>query len=421
MASPQQHAIRVLEIPRTGAVRMALAMTLVLTWAGTSAAQGPGYNVIFNFTGGSDGGNPMAALTFDKAGHLYGTATHGTANGYGTIFRLRKIASGWAFTPLYRFLGGNDGGFPMDAVTVGTDGSLYGNSPTPNGGDFGAVFNAKPGVRPSPSIFGGWTEYVLHNFTGHSNDGAAPLGPVVFDEKGNLYGTTSSDGVCGDGTVYKLTPSGNSWILSLLHTFCSAGDGQHPQSGVILDKPGNLYGTTYEGGHFGMGTVFELSSSGAGWSEKILYTFSGVADGGLPSGGLVFDPSGNLYGTTSTKGSNNGGTVFMLTPSNGSWTLTTLYDFTAKNLDGRSGNLVLDSEGNLYGTREYEGQYGEGAAFKLTHSGVGWTYSSLHDFTGGVDGGNPMDGLIFDASGNLYGTASQGGSNSYGVAYVIRP
>jgi uncharacterized repeat protein (TIGR03803 family) len=363
----------------------------------------------------------MAGLAFDSTGRLYGTASQGGINGYGTVVRLKQADSGWAVAPLYSFMGGNYGGNPVDRVTVGADASLYGPLPTPNGGEYGLIFNLKPGMRPSPNIFGGWTEYVLHRFTGLANDGAGPLGAVVFDQGGNLYGTTESDGVCGHGTVYELTPSGNSWLLSLLHVFCSFGDGELPASGVIFDTKGNLYGTTPGGGQPGYGTAFQLSPSGSGWTETILYTFSGGVDGGVPSGGLVFDPSGNLYGTTSQGGANNGGTVFMLAPSNGSWTLTTLYNFTAANGDGRSGNLVLGSSGNLYGTRKYEGQYGEGAAFKLIHSGGGWTYSSLHDFTGGSDGAYPLDGLVFDASGNLYGTASKAGANSYGVVYEITP
>ena len=421
VASPQQNEMRILKTVRTPAARLALAIVFGLIVVATLTAQGQTFNVIFNFTGGSDGGTPLAALVLDKSGHLYGTANHGGVNGYGTIFRMKPAGSGWTFTPLYGFKGGNDGGDPVDAVRVGADGSLYGPSPTPTGGYYGIVFNLKPAPTPSPSIFGGWTQNVLYTFTGLPANGANPLGAIVFDQAGNVYGTTGSDGTCGHGTVYELTPSGSSWTLNLLYTFCAPGDGQLPESGVIFDNQGNLYGTTYGGGQDGMGTVFQLVQSGTGWTENMLYSFPGGKDGGVPSGGLVFDPSGNLYGTTSQGGKNNGGTVFMLAPSHGSWTLTTLYSFTAANLDGRSGNLVLDSAGNLYGTRKYEGMYGAGAAFELAHSSGGWTYTSLHDFTGGTDGGNPVDGLIFDISGNLFGTASKGGTNAYGDVYKITP
>jgi uncharacterized repeat protein (TIGR03803 family) len=421
MMASKGWANHILETLQTTSVELVSAIVLVLIVAATATAQGPTYTVIFNFTGGTDGGNPMAALALDRAGRLYGTTNQGGINGYGTIIRLRQVGSGWVITPTYSFMGGKDGGNPVDAVTVGADDSPYGPIPTPNGGNYGVVFNVKPGVRFSPSIFGGWKEYILHSFDGLPSDGIDPAGPVVFDQAGNLYGTTASDGVCGHGTVYELIRSGNTWILKLLHTFCSSGDGQLPQSGVIFDPKGNLYGISYEGGSDGSGTVFQLVPAGSGWTENILYSFSGGSDGGLPSGGLVFDQSGNLYGTTSLGGANNGGTVFMLAPSNGSWTLSTLYSFTATNHDGRSGNLVLDSAGNLYGTRKYEGMYGEGAAFKLAHSNGGWNYSSLHDFTGGADGGYPLDGLVFDTNGNLYGTAAVGGGNSYGVVYEITP
>jgi uncharacterized repeat protein (TIGR03803 family) len=182
-----------------------------------------------------------------------------------------------------------------------------------------------------------------------------------------------------------------------------------------------LYSTTKLGGASDGGTVFRLTYSGSGWTKSVLHSFQWDSDGALAYGAVISDQSGNLYGTTASGGSGGGGTAFMLSPSDGGWTPTVLYSFAGSNLQGSHAGLAMDSAGNLYGTTYGDGAYGVGSVFKLTPSNGGWTYTSLHDFTGGDDGGTPEGGVTLDANGNLYGTANIGGAYSFGVVWEITP
>jgi uncharacterized repeat protein (TIGR03803 family) len=389
------------------------------------AAHASTFNVIYNFSGGSGGANPYAGLTVDGTGALYGTTLSGGA-GYGIVFRLAKTGSNWIFTTLYTFAGGNDGASPRSRVIIGPDGNLYGTTFAGGGTGCGVrgcgtVFQVRKNC-PGPVCH--WTETVLYRFTGGS-DGGEPTGDLLFDRAGKLYGTTEIGGnphscnTLGCGTVYTLTHSGGTWTETVLYQFQGVTDGAFPNGGVIFDTSGNLYGTTCCGGSHNAGTVFKLTSSGSGWTESLLYTFQGLTDGNEPVTGLVFDSQGNLYGSTIFGGSGRGGTVFELTPSGEGWTFDVMYD--AQGLDGPNGTLTMDSGGNLYGTTFEDGLHGLGAAFKLAHSGGRWVYSSFHDFTGGSDGELPLSSLVFDSSGNLYGTGSLGGANGDGVVVEITP
>jgi len=192
-----------------------------------------------------------------------------------------------------------------------------------------------------------------------------------------------------------------------------------PYAGVIFDQAGNLYGTTASGG-----TPYQLTLSGSGWAENTLHTFQYHGDGTFPYGGLIFDESGNLYGTTSIDEPLNGGTVYELEPSSGNWAFALLHSFFfsgAGCCPGPLGSLIIDTVGNLYGTTSGEGAHLEGNVFKLSPSNGGWTYTSLHDFTGGSDGGFPYGSLVFDANGNLYGTTSFGGAYDGVVVFEITP
>jgi uncharacterized repeat protein (TIGR03803 family) len=278
----------------------------------------------------------------------------------------------------------------------------------------------------------------LHAFTGTSDDGAFPEhGDLTFDQAGNIYGTTSAGDMQGAGTVYELTPSGSGWTEKVIYPFTGGQDGEYPYAGVIFDKAGKLYGTTYVGGHlalqcnsfggsYGCGTVFQLTPSGSGWTENVIYDFQGGgSDGFSPIAGLIFDQSGNLYGTTSNGSSEYGGTAFELSPSNGAWIFSPLYSFIGSFFGacGPYANLVMDAAGNLYGTTYCSGGYAFGSVFKLTPSSPTWIYTSLHDFTGGNDGRWPISNVTFDASGNLYGTASGGlgCSGACGTVWEITP
>lgn len=402
------------------------------------SAQAQTFTVLHNFTGGGDGAHPVAGLTSDSAGNFYGT-TYGTTQfagvNYGNVFKLEHQGSGWLLAPLYTFQGGNDGAAPNAGVIVGPDGALYGTTIFGGGGPCrsgtgvlgcGTVFKLTPPSTVCRTTSCPWTETILYRFQG-GNDASNPVSRVTFDQSGNLYGTTDSGGVSGHGTVYELQPSNGSWSESILYSFSPGPNGMNPEAEVLVDGAGNLYGTAPQGGQgcsgLGCGVVYELSHSGSGWIETVLYSFTGGNDGGDPYGGLIFDAAGNLYGTTVAGGTDNpGGTVFELTASNGGWTLTTLYS-----LYGNSGpvaTLVMGRVGNLYGTASGD-PFGGGSVFELERSAGGWTFNDLHSFSG--TGGLFVYGSpVLDSAGNIYGTTNLGGqsqncSDGCGVVWELAP
>jgi uncharacterized repeat protein (TIGR03803 family) len=400
-------------------------MAFVLTVAASQAAQAVTFSVIYNFTGGTDGMTPYSGLTIDAAGNLYGTTLTGAA-GFGTVFKLTKSGSNWILTTLYSFTGGTDGAGPRSKVVLGPDGNLYGQTFAGGGSGCagrgcGTIFTVRK-VCPGPICH--WTESVIYRFSG-GTDGGEPVGGLLFDRSGNLYGTTEIGGKphsCGNlgcGTVFKLTSSGGRWTETVLYEFQGGTDGTFPNGGVILDAYGNLYGTTCCGSMHNAGTVFELTPAGGGWTEKILYAFQGSTDGKEPDTGLIFDTRGNLYGSTIFGGTGRGGTVFELSPSGGSWDFSVLY--SASGDAGPFGTLTMDANGNLYGTTLQDGLHLLGSAFKMSSSGGTWAYTSFHDFTGGSDGDLPESSLVFDTAGDLYCTAAYGGAHGDGVVVEITP
>ena len=325
---------------------------------------------------------------------------------------MERLGSFWLTKPLYDFKGGNDASLPGVGVVFGPDGLLYGT--TYQGGTYnnGTVFS----LGPAPGICGApfcpRTETVLYSF-GYAPGVAGPTGEVTFDQAGNIYGT-AQNGPHGAGGVYELTRSGNDWVEQVIYGF-TGGD---TFSGVIFDGAGNLYGTTT----LGTGIVFQLVPSNGSWIENILYYLRGQGDGSAPHGGLIFDRAGNLYGTTTSSGVGNGGTVFELSPANGSWTFTTIYSFVGTSSCGPNAALAMDAAGSLYGTTVCDGAYGKGSAFKLTRSDSTWTYTTLHDFCSDgfycSDGFWPNGKLVLDPAGNIYGTSLAGGSGPAGVGVV---
>jgi uncharacterized repeat protein (TIGR03803 family) len=304
-------------------------------------------SVVHNFESGSDGAVSYASLIADADGNLYGTTTVGGINNNGTVF---KITPQGQETVLYSFESGADGAYPYGGLTLNTDGNLYGT--TKNGGinDYGTVFKITPqGV-----------ETVLYSFQDGS-DGAFPVASLVADANGNLYGTTSGGGSDYAGTVFKITSQG---VESVLHSFQGGADGAVPQAGLILDATGNLYGTTQDGGGINdYGTVFKITPQNV---ETVLYSFRGVNDGANPYAGLILDATGNLYGTTAHGGFNNYGTVFKITPQGQE---TVLYRFqSGSNGAVPQAGLIFDATGNLYGTTQLGGDnsyFGHGTVFKL--------------------------------------------------------
>jgi uncharacterized repeat protein (TIGR03803 family) len=411
-----------------------LAVAILCGLAGSiPPAEAQTYTVIHNFTGAGDGALPLAGVIVDANGSLFGTALIG-GEGYGVVFKMSLRDSNWILTPLYAFKGGNDGKYPYAEVIRDASGALYGTTGQGGSSNWGTVFKL---ISPSPavpsSVIAPWTESILYNFT-NGSDGGWPYSGVVLDQAGNLYGTTFYGGLydCGStgcGTVYKVAPLDGGWTESVLHAFTGA-DGFYPYAGVVFDEAGNLYGTTNNGPNE-CGNVFQLTPSGSGWTLAVLHSFSVDGDGCGPAGGVIFDKAGNLYGTTTNDGFSWHGTVFELSPFNGNWNFSLLYKFLGDDdyssncgIGGPRGpmsSLTMDSTGDLYGTTQGDGNYGWGNVFKLTRSAGGWTYTSLYDFSGGADGGAPCGGVALDASGNLYGTASLGGAYAQGVVWKITP
>ncbi len=360
-------------------------------------------------------------LLLSPSGTLYGVTSYGGANSAGLVYELIESGGVWKETILYTFTGGSDGANPFGPLVMDAAGNLYGTAGSGGTQYFGVVFELSPSG-------GTWTETVLHNFTGAS-DGGGPSGGVVFDTAGNLYGTASFGGIarCNHdlngycGVVFQLSPSDNGWTEHVLYNFTGLADGSDPQSGVILDSSGNIYGTTFHsGGKTGAGAAFELTFSDGVWHESVLHDFSyGGSDGFYPTGSLVLDESGNLYGVTEEGGTGAYGTVFELTPGSAGWTETILHNFTGGN-DGAYPASVILGKTAIYGVTSQGGTgscpYGGGevtcgTVFELTSTN-GWTKKKIYNFHGAPDdGGVPNPGLILDSAGHLFGTLFTGGGN----------
>lgn len=387
-----------------------------------STASASSTKVIYSFAGGNDGEYLDTDLVMDGAGNIYGTSVQGGKFGSGTVFELSHSASGWTHTVLYSFTGASDGGEPYKGVTLDSEGNLYGTAVT---GGTGSCDGGCGVVFKLSNSGGTWTQTVIHHFTG-SNDGSGPGSGLTFDRRGNLYGMTPTGGAYGLGVVYQLEPQTNgSWELRVLHAFTGGDDGSSGSAGrLILDHEGNLYGVTTVGGANGDGIVFELTRAETGWTLLPLYAFKDQPDGALPYGGLIFDKAGNLYGTTYYAGVYDVGTVYKLTPASGSWTETVLYSFKG-GTDGSSpiSTLVSDKAGNLYGTTSDGGtSCACGVIFKLApNTGGTWTETVPYRFPGAPNAGFAYNGLVAGPDGNFYGATTHGGSANDGTIYKFIP
>jgi uncharacterized repeat protein (TIGR03803 family) len=386
---------------KPGGMRLALALLSALLLAAVPPAHGQSENVRHSFANSPDGANPRYVTpVLDTNGNLYGTTNYGGAYGFGTVFKLTPSGTE---TILHSFdVNGTDGAYPLAGLVM-YNGSLYGT--TVEGGTYnidGTVFELKHTTN-------GWTETILHSF-GASGDGSQPYCTLTVDKNGNLYGTTYYGGAHSYGTVFELTASGTERIL---WSFRNGTDGANPIAGVVLYN-GNLYGTTEYGGAYGYGTVFELTASG---TERILWSFRNGTDGAYPVAGLVVY-QGNLYGTTANGGAYGDGTVFEVTLSR---TERILHSFDNNDIDGINPYAGLAVyQGNLYGTTASGGGTGSaaGIVFEMTLSG---TETILHTFGGNPDGAFPWGGVVFDTSGNLYGTTLSGGRNGVGTVFKLTP
>jgi uncharacterized repeat protein (TIGR03803 family) len=379
-----------------------------------------------------DGSNPWAGLTMDSKDNLYGTTLFGGANGGGVVFKVSSMAQE---STLYSFGSQpGDGTNPYAGVIMDAEGNLYGT--TAEGGRGGSGTNCPYSCGTAFELTSAGTETVLYSFCAQPDctDGYLPYAGLLM-EGGNLYGITNAGGNTSNasGTIFELTPTGQE---SVLYAFCSHSnwpncpDGSAPSfASLITDQNGNLYGTTFDGGvntsecYSGCGTVFKLTPSG---TETVLYSFcsqSNCVDGNntWPSGGrtLVMDQNGNLYGTTYYGGANNAGTVFKLTSAG---VESVLYSFCSQSgcKDGvNPAGLIMDATGNLYGTTYYGGANNTGTVFMVSSSGKERTLYSFGSQPG--DGSGPAEGVIMGKEGNLYGTTYQGGANGYGTVFGLIP
>ena len=341
---------------------------------GQSAPKSPLETVVHGFSGNPDGAFPDANLAQDKAGHIFGTTVAG-GNGGGTVYELTRNGNAWSESVIHEFQSGVDGG--------------------------------------------------------------QPYAGLVVDSSGALYGTTSNGGPNGGGTVFKLTPSGSAYALTVIHAFGTGPEGAQPLGGVVLGKKGAIFGTTASGGTSGSGTVYELVPSASGYTATSLYNFPNPAYTGFGAGNLAIDDKGTIYGTTfngNRPGCVDCGNVFKLTPSRSGFVESDVYDFQGGS-DGQnpSGGVSVDSTGAVYGTTEYGGggpcaanpQLGQaagcGTAYKLTPSGGAYTETILHAFQSGNDGRLPVSGLAIGHHGVLYGSTQFGGSDYDGTIFALSP
>jgi len=412
---------------------LALAILYGLTMTATQLGHAQTFSVLHTFSGGADGYQPYSGVTIDRGGHLYGTTSEYTG---GTIYEMKEADGSWVLTTLLNF-DGTDGLIPFGKVVFGVSGSLFGT--TLEGGtsfncEFGcgAVYNLLPSGSVCKTVSCPWSATAIASFTDAANGGSPNFVDPIFDQAGNLYGTTAVGGMTGVGVVFEMTHTSGGWTEKVIHSF-SGPDGSYPYSGLIFDRAGNLYGTTGYGGQFNKGTVYRLSPSGGFWTLTTLYSFQGTTDGQQPTSALIMDQAGNLYGSTVVGGSGGGGTVFELSPSDGGWAFSLVYSLVGRETQnfypGVFNPLAMDAAGNLYGAAVLDGAHGDGSVFKLTPSNGSWTYTSLHDFTQGSDGANPFGGVTFDANGNLIGTTLYGGNTTNqncraagcGVVWEITP
>lgn len=359
---------------------------------GVSIGCVPNFTLLYSFAGGSsDGANPYHSLIQASDGNFYGTTLKGGSSSDGTIV---EITPSGAESVLYSFTKSG----PYAGLTQASDHNFYGTTQDEGTGSSGTIFE----LTPSGS------ESVLYSFPAGNSE---PYCGVIQGSDGDFYGTTSYNGTSDHGTVFKIAPGGTETVL---HVFpkVSSGDGAYPYAGVIQASDGNFYGTTYNGGANSDGTVFKVTPGG---TETVVYSFAGGTDGANPYAGVIQGSDGNFYGTTYNGGAHGLGTVYKLTPGG---IETVLYSF-AGGSDGANpeAGLTQGSDGNLYGATYLGGAGSLGTVFRLTPGG---TETVLHSFAGGSsDGANDWANLVQGSDGNLYGTTYAGGAGGLGTFFKI--
>jgi uncharacterized repeat protein (TIGR03803 family) len=417
---------------------LALTVALNASLLPSRAAGQASFATLYKFDTLANGEGPMGVVA--AGGALYGATQTGGRGpgtyGVGTIFELdppgpaeRSAGGGWTEKVLYSFTGENgDGTYPYASPVFGAHGALYGTTSTGGTVGYGTAFE----LRPPAARGGAWTETVLHSFTFQNGDGAGPSATLVFGEDGAIYGTTFYGGASGYGIVFELRPPaapGTAWAERVLYSFTAGGDGGNP-GGLAMGPNGVLYGTTLVGGAMDAGTVFELlppATPGGAWTETVLHSFIGDADGVYPVDPPVVTSDGTLYGSTTGTididgypGLHGLSTVFALTPEpGGNWSKTLLATFGYGDGEGVCSTLI-ERNGTIYGA---SGKFHGGEFFELqppAAPGGRWTKTILHTFP---EGSTPTGRIVMDESGAIYGaTIDLSQTNTLaGTVYRIRP
>jgi uncharacterized repeat protein (TIGR03803 family) len=400
-------------VPQSAFLKAALAFTFALAiFASSRCAHAQTYSeaTIYSFSGGAGGSEPLfSGLVRDKEGNFHGTTVSGGAYGHGTVF---KVDASGGQTVLHSFGEGHDGRAPIGGVVLDEAGDLFG---TTNGGGI-QKGECSRGCGTVFEILANGDEKILHDFAGvQQRDGALPVGTFIRDAAGNLYGTTEVGGANDYGTIFKIDSAGNETVL---YSFGSLPDAEYPEAGLIEDSSGNFYGTSGSGGQTGFGTVFEFDKSG---NETVLHSFSSEPDGADPNTALLRDSQGNLYGTTFLGGSAGLGTVFKISAKGHE---TILHNFgTLGSTDGEypESTLIRDGQGNLYGATIQGGTGGnglEGIAFQITPQGA---FNVLYDFSGQPGPATPAGPFLMDSNGDLYGASPSGGTTNNGSVFKLTP
>lgn len=396
-----------------------LAILLVTAAIGAAPVlRADSFSVLYNFDG-LDASDPQSPLVLDAAGDLFGTSPFGGSQGTGSLFEVPVGGGLNTAQLLYSFTGGSDGGVPFAELTPDGQGNFFGVASEGGSSKAGTLFE----LVGNGSSF---TFTLVYTFTGGA-DGALPTGGLVIDASGTLYGTTLG-GAAGSGTIFALHRDNGTVSLETLYTFSplasgTNADGANPEATLLLDAAGDLFGTTAFGGASGAGVVFELGNGAGGRTYSVLHTFSGSSDGGVPEAALTPDAEGNLFGTASgDQGAVGFGTVFELV-NDGAWTFHTLYAF-ANSDDGSVplSSVVIDAAGDLIGTAAAGGSVGAGTIYELGREGDNtFSFRVLHTFDGFLDGEAPAGGLVAGANGVLYGTTELQGFFTFGTLFQLVP
>ncbi|HXM62307.1 MAG TPA: choice-of-anchor tandem repeat GloVer-containing protein [Terriglobales bacterium] len=394
---------------RRGSNRVLALIALLSSLALVQSAQAQTFTVLHSFEASFsfDGEYPDGSLIADSSGNLYGSTYWGGdynfGAGFGTLFTVNASTG---YLQMYEFTGTSGGNFvdganPFAGLVAGKSNMLFGTTYDGGASGYGIVFTFN---------LDGKEETVLYNFAG-GKDGAFPTGALIVDANGNLYGTTAEGGRFGLGTIFKAGTAGKK---NILHSFAGgATDGQYPlYTSLVRDAAGDLYGVTEEGGTAGVGTLYELSHDG---TFKLLHSFAGGAlDGCHPFGTPFIDKNGNIYGTTFGCGSSSLGTVWRVQKDG---TETLLHNFAGGKKDGAEplSGVLGDAAGNLYGNTELGGASNEGTVYAINAKGK---LSLLHSFAGS-DGAFPVGGMVREAQGTLYGTTFYGGDFYFGTVWQL--